>query len=143
MAPHVLHFGQDDCHRLAILRSTGYEIEPCATLAQLAAALRTAHVEAIFLTENESGTLDAVIPEIRAHTSAAIILFKTTNRRTQEKLFDLVIPSLMTPEEWLESVRAVLERKRRGPGLEAVSGAFDRIGPHAERVSARIRHELP
>lgn len=141
MAPSVLHFGKDDCHRLSILRSAGYRIEQCSSMPQLASALCTAQVDAVFVTEGEPRSLDQVIPLVRAHSGVAIILFQTTNRRILEKQFDLVVHSLMTPEEWLESVRVVLERKRHLRAPQAVPVSYDKIQPHAESIPGPMRHE--
>ena len=54
MDAHVLHIGADDCHRVAVLRSVGYQVDECLSLPQLASALeRRKGVDAVFLTESD------------------------------------------------------------------------------------------
>lgn len=110
MAARVLHLGEDDCHRVSILESAGYRVELCKSLAQFLAALHSGtHFDALFLTEREGVSPEEVAALARSHSTAPLILFRTSNRRAPEKQFNLVVNSLDPPEQWLKQVAAVLE----------------------------------
>lgn len=114
MAAHVLHFGDDDCHRVSILESAGYNVEQCASLRQFVANLQAgSQRDAIFITERDGASPSDAAAAARSHSPAPLILFRTSNRRAAEKQFDLVVDSLEPPEQWLNEVRATIEKGRR------------------------------
>jgi len=113
MAAHVLHIGMDDCHRVAVLRSVGYYVDECASLAQLAATLQIRRdPQALFLTDCEGIRPDEVVTLARQLTAAPVIFFPSSNYGASEDVFDLVIPPLTAPEKWLKDVNALLEWSR-------------------------------
>lgn len=120
MAARVLHLGEDDCHRVSILESAGYGVEPCVSLEQLQADLQTgSNHEAIFVTECESVSAADAAAVARSYSQAPLILFRTSNRRPPEEEFDLVVDSLEAPEQWLHEVRMLIEKSRKLPARSA------------------------
>jgi hypothetical protein len=49
---------------------------------------------------------------IRAHCSAPLVLFSDSNHTYAGSGFDLVIPNLTPPEQWLHQIAALLEQSR-------------------------------
>ena len=113
MAAHVLHIGTDDCHRLTVLRSVGYEVEECTSLVQLAEALESApDPVAVILSESESFPPEEAVSLSRKRSAAPVIFFRRANTAANEDEFDLVIPPLTAPEKWLTEVDNLMGRSR-------------------------------
>ena len=113
MIAKVIHFGTDDCHRLMVLRSAGYAIENCGSLAQLRARLADgAPADALLMTDGEGISLYDAVAVARAHSSLPVVLFRSTNLAYEESGFDLVVQCLTPPEVWLSDVDALIERSR-------------------------------
>lgn len=114
MAARVLHFGEDDCHRVTILESAGYRVEQCTSLRQFLADLQAGKErDAIFITERDGVSPAEAAAVARSHSPAPLVLFRTSNRRAPEKQFDLVVDSLEPPERWLKDVSALIEKTRK------------------------------
>lgn len=114
MTAYALHLGQDYCHRVPILETAGYKVEECASLDQLQAKLeQLSDIEAIFVTELEDPVPEDAVIVARAYSGAPVILFRSSMRALDESRFDLVIPTLSRPSDWLMDVNAVLAKKRR------------------------------
>ena len=89
MEAHVLHIGVDDCHRVAVLRSVGYRVDECATLPQMARALKGANpTDAVFLTESNNISQEKAISLAREHSPTPLILFQSSNQEKTYKQFD-------------------------------------------------------
>jgi hypothetical protein len=112
MDAHVLHIGADDCHRVAVLRSVGYQVDECLSLPQLAGALeRRRGVDAVFLTESDGYSHEDAISLARQR-SAPVILFQRSNSEKSARNCDLVVEPLTSPSKWLQDVSALLEWSR-------------------------------
>lgn len=113
MAARIIHFGADNCHRLWVLKSAGYFIEDCQSVVQLHAALQSgSDPDAVAFTENERFAPEEAVAVTRSHSSAPLILFRETHNDCMESVFDLVVPVLEPPETWLNSVAALIARRR-------------------------------
>jgi hypothetical protein len=113
MSPTLLYFGFDTCHRLSVLARTGYFIENCGSLVELAAALDSgSEVTAVLMTDRGGHLPQAAIDLTRSRSSALLILFRDSNLARANSSFDLVIPSLTPPEEWLTQIADLIEQSR-------------------------------
>jgi hypothetical protein len=111
MASRIIHFGADDCRRIAVLRIAGYSVDECRSVAELHVALvGIAATRAILFTENHGVTPQGAIALIRSITAAPLILFQTDKRHYDESQFDMVIPVLTEPQSWLNSIAELLVR---------------------------------
>jgi hypothetical protein len=111
MATCVVHFGDDVCFRLPVLKSAGYSVTECYSVELLSAAL-SQNPEAVLLEEEPGLPTEAAAVLTRSCSAASLILFRSEVDRFTSGDFDLVIPSLTPPEEWLGEVAALILRSR-------------------------------
>lgn len=112
MDAQVLHIGADDCHRVAVLRSVGYEVDECLSLPHLARALeRRRGIDAVFLTESDGLSHEQAI-QLARQCSAPVILFLRSNIEGPVRQVDLAVEPLTSPSSWLRDVSALLEWSR-------------------------------
>jgi hypothetical protein len=106
-----------------VLRSAGYAVDGCASLAQLRASLLTGEqADAVLLSDGEGVEPDDAVALARNCCSAPVVLFSGTNRAYEGAAFDLVVHSLTPPEVWLHEVDAVIAKGRvLGGHLAALS----------------------
>ena len=132
LAARVIHFGVDDCHRLMVLRSAGFSVDIFSSLGQLRTFLLAGgEADVLFLSDSDDGVPEDAMSLARTHSSAPVVLFRSTNQTYQESRFDLVVHALTPPEVWLHQVNALIARSR---GVRARSVELP-------RKSARLRHE--
>ena len=112
MAAKVLHFGTDDCNRLLVLRSVGYDVEFCPSLVEFPPLLQRSDPDAVLVTGRPNRERGQVVTLTRELSHARLILFGSSHSVAGDGEFDLVIPPLMHPEEWLQQVSSVIERSR-------------------------------
>jgi hypothetical protein len=116
----------DDCHRVAVLQSAGYDVDEFASLQQLSTALDgMPGADAVILSESEDIAPEIVSRLVRGRSEASAIFFCRSNCSVNAEDFDLVIPPLTPPEKWLEQVSGLLERPRvmRVPGTSLTDQA--------------------
>jgi hypothetical protein len=116
MDARIVHFGFDDCHRLMVLREAGYSVEECAGVVQLSAILsRPEEVDAVVFAENDGDVPRGAILLIRTTSTAPVILFESKDRNygNSEVEFDLVVPAVSNPAQWLRDIERVVERSLR------------------------------
>jgi hypothetical protein len=113
MFARVIHFGQDDCHRLMVLRSAGYLVKDCLSLNQLRAALETADVpDAVLMGDCDGAIASEVTAIARDHSARVMVLFRNDNLALEGSGFDLIVPCLTPPEVWLEQLDVLIEKRR-------------------------------
>jgi hypothetical protein len=132
MAARVIHFGPDDCHRLMVLRSAGYAVDGCMSLAQLRASLLGGRAaDAVLMSDGDRFAPESAAALAKSCSSAPVVLFSGTNRAYEDAAFDLVVHSLTPPEVWLHEVDALIAKSRvLGRSLAVLS-----------RKSAQLREE--
>jgi hypothetical protein len=111
MATSVIHFGEDICFRLPVLESAGYEVADCHSVEMLSAAL-SKFPEAVLLEEEPKLLVEAAAFLTRSRSAASLILFRSEVDSFKAGDFDLIIPSLTPPDEWLTEIATLLERSR-------------------------------
>jgi hypothetical protein len=113
MAGNIVHFGTDECRRSLILKSAGYSVDLCTSVVKLALIFKQGSgADAVIVNEIDEGKAKQVITAIRAHSSAPLILFEGPDRHPIPSEFDLIIPPLSSPEQWLQRIAATIERSR-------------------------------
>jgi hypothetical protein len=116
MDARIVHFGFDDCHRLMVLRGAGYSVEECTGIVQLSAVLSgSEEVDAVVFAENDGDVPRGAILLIRTKSTAPVILFESKDRNygNSEIEFDLVVPAVSNPAQWLRDVERVVEQSLR------------------------------
>ena len=114
MDSRVVHFGFDDCHRLELLRSQGYEVNEAGSLAELITHLRSATiaVDAVVLSEDEEMKPASILRAVRRETGAPVVLFRRTNREIDVRGFDRVFEWLTPPGDWLPEASRLIAAHR-------------------------------
>jgi Fe2+ transport system protein FeoA len=113
MATKLIHFGIDRCARVEVLLSAGFAVDPCdASIRRLKNALQQSALGGVVV--EEYGASAAEVEEAvflsRSLTPAPLILFEDANAMFNTSPFDLVIPSLTRPSDWLREITQVIER---------------------------------
>jgi hypothetical protein len=143
MAARVIHFGPDDCHRLMVLRSAGFAVDGCLSLAQFRASLLNgSHVDAVLLSDGEGIAPEDAAVLARSCSSAPVVLFSGTDRTYEGATFDLIVHSLTAPEVWLHEVDALIANSRLlGGQLLALSRKSTRRLEESSPVANKARSE--
>ncbi len=111
MGARIIHFGLDDCHRVPVLKCAGYSIADCQSIAQLRTALEsTQEAGAVVMTRIEDLAPRFAISITRATSAAPMVLFPGRASSILEPEFDLVVPALTPPEQWLSEMAALIDR---------------------------------
>jgi hypothetical protein len=131
----VIHFGTDDCHRIRVLKSTGYAVEDCPSLRALQEALTASgSPAAIFVSERDGNLQRDAISLAKSCTAAPLVLFRRSNSDPHEESFDLVIDSLTSPVRWLVQVRELIARNE---------GRNERVDRNLRTARSGSRSALP
>ncbi|HYK37422.1 hypothetical protein [Alloacidobacterium sp.] len=113
MAARVLHFGPDNCNRLLVLRSDGYSVDPCFSLREFRSLLEQgADLKAVLVAAPPDMERRQVVTLTREKSHAGLVLFDSSCSGVAEREFDLVIPPLMRPEDWLRQIAGLIEKSR-------------------------------
>jgi hypothetical protein len=136
MAASVVHFGEDFCFRVSVLKSAGYVVAECDSVDGLSRAL-TWNPDAVVLEEGPRALIYEAISLTRSRSTASLILFRKNIDRFIPDVFDLVIPSLTEPQQWLNDIAALIARTKH---LRSVTDAYPKIGNPASglRQSKKI-----
>ena len=146
MAANLVYFGVDTCHRLRVLARAGYTVENCYSALQLEAVFDSScPAEAVLMTDHEGKLPQDAITLTRSRSDAPLILFRDSNHSYAETAFDLVVPSLTAPGQWLKQIAVLLEESRLVRGKSALLRAESRILQHEaillQRDAAELREE--
>ena len=136
MAARVLHFGTDTCNRLLVLRSVGYSADTCTSVVEFHSALELSDPDAVLVGSRRKVERLQVVTLTREHSRARLILFDNAYGGLDEGEFDLVIPPLMHPEEWLRKVAEAIEQSR---ALNARSTAIRERSAQLVKGSKTVR----
>jgi hypothetical protein len=112
-----------------VLRSAGFAVDACVSLAQFRASLLSgSHADAVLLSDGEGFATEDSVVLARSCSSAPVVLFGGTNRTYEGAVFDLVVHSLTPPEVWLHDVDALIVKSRvLGGHLAALSRKSARL----------------
>jgi hypothetical protein len=135
MAATVVHFGEDICYRLPVLRSAGYTVEQCDSLEHFSTFLAWGP-DMVVLEEEPLVPLRKAISFTRARSKASVVLFRHDTGTMLLEECDLVIPTLTAPEEWLVEIATLLEQSRT---IRADSQALAQKSASLREGSAAVR----
>lgn len=139
MAARIIHYGTDECHRLTVLRRSGYSVDECNSLIQLSDALSVEDgADAVFFSETEGVLPEAAVSLAKARPQVPFVLFRCSNGGYKEETFDLVIESLTPPQKWLNEVQALIVRSQ---ALQAESQAIVQQSRMLRREAEAVREK--
>jgi hypothetical protein len=111
MAATLVYYGIDTCHRLSVLAQAGYSIENCSSLDDLGTTLGYCSEDtAVLMTDHDGRLPQEAIALTRSRSAALLILFRNSSLACVDSSFDLVIPSLTPPEQWLRQIADLIDR---------------------------------
>jgi hypothetical protein len=107
----IIHFGEDSCHRLMVLEGVGYAVERCESIQDLEYYLRSAdRPDAVIISSELGGESRVARCVSNAELPLPVILFAGSDESNTEFDFDLVIPALTAPRDWLSKIEETIER---------------------------------
>ena len=124
---HTLYYGATDSPYLPdVLRSAGYAVEECESVGELVRLLKSEQkTDLVCVAETWDRPAEGALAAARAFTEAPIVLFRSSNHHYLQQVWDLEIPPLTNPSEWLVDVAELLDETRpngaQPPGLQAES----------------------
>jgi hypothetical protein len=148
-AARVLHFGEDGCHRLAVLRSVGFYADLCDSSAELEQRIQAGNLDAVLFTE-----LPLRPPELaELHSRVAVPFVFFGDTQANPTTFDLVIEPITSPAVWLERLRRTIDDARRlrrqcaqirarSEAMQSDSAALRQESEDARRKSVAARRKL-
>lgn len=114
VSANVIHVGEDYWHRLQVLQTSGVSAEICRDVAELASVLRTGtDAHAVLVSESRLFDHRPIPAIVRSIKKCPVILFSLSPIVQQERDFDLVIPPLATPYEWLPKIHEITAQTMR------------------------------
>ncbi|MGO9434465.1 MAG: hypothetical protein ACLPH3_09320 [Terracidiphilus sp.] len=135
MAANLVYFGEDTCHRLAVLARAGYSVKNCSSVCDLGFALDDPNeTEAVLMADHNGHLPQDAIALVRTCSSVALVLFRESNDTYCESPFNLVVPSLTPPEQWLDQIDALLLERR----LNGAASALPRSQPQKPQQQAKF-----
>jgi hypothetical protein len=145
-AARVIHFGADQAHRSQVLRSAGYEVEECATLPCLARVLRDGKVtDLICISEAQDQPAEGAVAFARGFDGTPLVLFRAANHAYLQRDWDLEVPTLTPPTEWLGEVAELIARSRtiraRPVGLQGNSRRLREVAEPALKRTRELRSD--
>jgi hypothetical protein len=114
MVARIVHFGLDNCFRVALLKAAGHFVYECNSVSQLHAALiGIRQADAVVISESDGEVPYDAISLTRSTSMAPLILFRSRSAHYDESEFDLVIPELTDPNKWLSEIAHLVARRRQ------------------------------
>src|SRR5690348_18460840 len=113
MTARVIHFGEDRWHRISLLRKIGLAVDLCETPGELVATLCTGtDPDAILISQSRLFDPFTAKSLARSVSRAPVVLFPYHGHDPVDSEFDLVIPPLTRPDEWLQELWKLIEQSR-------------------------------
>lgn len=110
-AARVLHFGSDDCNRLAVLQQAGYEASVCRSAPELVQRVEAGSLDAVLFPQVPAKRVR--IHELRTRANIPFVLFGAPIDLGNPAPFDLIIEPITSPEVWLRRLSRTIEVFRR------------------------------
>jgi hypothetical protein len=119
MSRKLLTFGYDACHRWAVLRVAGFTLHACQSISELRERLMVARdVDAVVMVEDIVSVPPEALLYAKAYFDGPLVLFEARFQSNYRDSFDLCVPILTGPSEWLPQIEAVIEKDRSRPSLK-------------------------
>lgn len=114
MAARLIHFGWDQCHRVAVLRSAGFEVKESHSLSTLWLDLkRDEQIDAVIVSEDDRQNAEEAADLVHQHHRLApVIVFRGKVHSLDESKFDRVYTSVVSPEIWLAETDMLIQKSQ-------------------------------
>jgi hypothetical protein len=113
MSRKLLTFGYDACHRWAVLRVAGFTLHACQSISELRERLMSSRdVDAVVMVEDIVSIPQEALLYAKAYFDGPLILFEARLQSNYRDSFDLSVPILTGPSEWLLQIEALIEKDR-------------------------------
>jgi hypothetical protein len=133
----VIHFGLDDCYRVPVLLSAGFEVKEATSLGELRADLDgREQPDAVLVSEDPGNLAEQAAEMARRVMPGPVILFRRSQRCIDEKKFDRVYTCTTPPAVWLSETAALIAKSYR---LQAKAA---RLLTETAAVQAETRRQL-
>jgi hypothetical protein len=110
MSRKLLTFGYDACHRWAVLRVAGFTVHACQSIGELRERLMTSRdVDAVVMVEDIVSIPQEAILAAKSYFDGPLVLFEARLQKEFRDCFDLCVPILTGPSEWLPQIEALIE----------------------------------
>lgn len=111
MQAKIVHFGSDECSRVLVLQGAGYAVSVCGTsIDALKTALLQGPTDAVIVSENGTECIQEAVSVSRLLSPALLILFEDVTGTEDTSNFNLVIPPLAAPSNWLREIAQLIAR---------------------------------
>lgn len=139
----VLHFGFDNCYRVRVLQSAGYEVTESRSFAKLGFDLkRDTQIDAVIVSEDDPKSAEQAADFVRQHRFAPVIVFRRGQAALDETKFDRVYQTSIPPKIWLTDMATLIKQSRSIQGQSARLGQdVGALLEQTSRESARSHQE--
>jgi len=121
MSRKILTFGYDACHRWAVLRLAGFTVHACESIGELRERLiRRGHVDAVVMVEDIVSIPQEAITAAKSYFEGPLVLFEARAQSRQRESFDLCVPALTSPYDWIAQIEALIDRADPAPAPHPV-----------------------
>jgi hypothetical protein len=116
MSRKLLTFGYDACHRWAVLRVAGFTLHACQSISELRERLMVARdVDAVVMVEDIVSVPQEALLYAKAYFDGPLVLFEARLQKEYRDSFDLCVPILTGPSEWLPQIEALIDKDLSRP----------------------------
>lgn len=107
----ILHIGDDLCRRILVMETAGFVVfQSEVTIPAIHIAFtRKEDYSAVVFHNDIAAVPEDAVHEARSLSEAPLVLFQNPTVASNEAEFELVIPSLTSPDVWLLRLRDVIE----------------------------------
>jgi hypothetical protein len=118
MSRKLLTFGYDACHRWAVLRLAGFTVHACQSISELRERLIASRdVDAVVMVEDIVSVPQEALLYAKAYFDGPLVLFEARLQKEYRDSFDLCVPILTGPSEWLPQIEALIDKDLSRPSL--------------------------
>jgi hypothetical protein len=116
MSRKLLTFGYDACHRWAVLRLAGFTLHACQSISELRERLIASRdVDAVVMVEDIVSVPQEALLYAKAYFDGPLVLFEARLQKEYRDSFDLCVPILTGPSEWLPQIEALIDKDLSRP----------------------------
>jgi hypothetical protein len=112
MATHIIHFGVDLSTRVPVLESAGFQVDICSSIDSLIDILGREQVDAVVVPQDPESNLYSVASITQSRPNTPVIVFAEAPSQLCGANFDLVIPVLTPPREWLAHIASLIAQSK-------------------------------
>ena len=107
----IVTYGYDACHRWLVLRLAGFTVIECGSIQELRnLLLSTSDFKAAMMAEDIVNLPREAVVTARSYFAGPLVLFEGGRYLGKRRAdFDLCVPVLTRPEDWLPRVTQVIE----------------------------------